>query len=221
MFKKAIIFFLVFFVFTLSAQRKSTKNSRNKRTPRPFSFDLYYGHSIANNNYYNQLNSTSSINFNRPIRQIGIGYSNLYLFFSGGAGLCNQMGFYYYINTPIHLNDTLTPHLSGYAYSFAFGKSFFKQSKYFILNTYIGFNTGRTVLRNVHNAAFKNPFFAPKLLIQPKIFTKRLCFSLLLHYCHDTSGKNWKLKSGTDSGFRLERFDQSNYGVLAAIGYCL
>ncbi len=217
--KKLIVIFILI-SFILTAQKKGTKISKKEKTINPLSFDLYYGSTIYTKNFYNQLNTSNSINFNLPVRQIGIGFTNNDFTPNPWYRLSNQMGFNYYLPNKVLINDTIKSTISGFSYSFGLGRDFFRKSKYFRFNTYLGFNTGRTTLTQIDNMTLKNSFFSPKILVQPKIIVKRFCLSLLFSYSYDISNKNWKQTNNDNDNYSLDKFDQSNYALFISIGYC-
>lgn len=218
---KSTLLIFLFFALTLNAQKKSDTTSIQNKKVWPFSIDIMYGQSIFFKNFYNQLNSFEKLNINLPIRQFGIGYSNYDRHFGPGNNLTirSQASFNYFMTNNLIFNDTTKSEIKGFSVSYSIGKNFFKKSKYFRFNTYFGFNTGRTVLTKQDNLNLKNPFFAPKILLQPKVIIKRLCFSLFLDYCYDISNKNWKKLNKSNTQYYLDKFDQSKLTFMFSIGY--
>ena len=216
--KSAFIIFLIF-AQTLSAQNGNDTTSKKVKKVNPSTLDIYYGNSIFFNNFYNQLNYTDKVNFNLPIRQFGIGLSNFGWWSFGRNPGTFQTSFTYLLNSKLTFQDTIQSKISGFSYSFSMGKDVIKKSKYFKLNTYIGFNTGRTVLTELDDINLNNPFFAPKILLQPKVIIRRLCFSLLVDCSYDISNKNWKKTNNSKTKYQLDKFDQSKLTLLFSIGY--
>lgn len=215
---RLIITFLLF--ACMFKAQNGPKISKKIKKMNPLSFDLYYGNKVFTKNFYSQLNSANKIDFNLPIQQLGIGFTNYDRLSTLWYDNSIQMAFYYYLPNTIVINDTIKSIISGFAYSFGLGPSFFRKSKYFRLNTSLGFNTGRTTLTQIEDKTLKNSFFAPKILFQPKIIIKRFCFSLLLDYSYDISNKSWKQLNNAKDSYGLNQFDQSGYSFVVSIGYC-
>ncbi len=215
--KLLLIFLLT--SFCLNAQKKADKLKRNHKI-NPLSLDLYYGKSIFRENFYSQLNSINARNFSLPVQQIGIGFSNAYVAATPWISFSNQMNYTYFMTNKVLINDTIQSNISGFSYACGFGKAFFKKSNIFRLTAYLGFNTGRTKLTQFDNLNVKNQFFAPKILLQPKIILKHFCFSMMIDYAWDLSHPNWKKMYLSKSKYNLNTFNQSKMTILLSLGYC-
>ena len=92
------------------------------------------------------------------------------------------------------MEDSLKTTLSGFIIGGAAGAAFSNLKKTLTLNIYLGFNTGRTTLINNEYISQNNPFFSPKISIQPKVIIKRFAISLIAEAEYDVSNPAWKAK---------------------------
>ncbi len=132
---------------------------------------------------------------------------------------------YQYI-IPNNINaDTVKFSLRGFNLGFDFGKDLFYKSKVFDLLVCVGFKTGRfKMLRqdkefDNEKLYYTNPFFAPELLLEPKVILSRVSISLKAEYLFDVSKKSWQ-----HAHKRLPYIPNSNFSGLLlqmTIGYVL
>jgi len=191
--------------------------------PRPFSLDILYGNSILVGHYTNEFNTLKKIDFNLPIRQIGLGLSNLGYCFGPGLSMeaTFETNYRQFLKESMYLDKNNIGTVSGFLYSLGVGKPFFKRAKHLRVNICVGFTLGRTRFQTASGDVFTNPVFSPEITIQPKLFVKRVCLSLYTKYLHDTGDKAWKQKNNRLSTLNLSEFDQSQLIVCLALGYCL
>lgn len=106
--------------------------------------------------------------------------------------------FNYFPAVETTFSDTVTFRLSGFHFSYAIGKDLFPKKKKFDLGIYLGFNTGRLKLLkrdftiDREFLQYRNPFFAPKILVQPKFNSRHVVFGLKFEYLFDVSLGRWK-----------------------------
>lgn len=198
-------------------QRKKKKLDRFKDF-NPLTFELYYGNSVFTKNFH-RLNTVDGFDPKLPIRQIGLGLSNYDFQADPRRFVSAEYGLSFYLPESIILNDTIRSSISGFCWNMGLGKPFFKKTKTFRLNFYLGFNTGRTALTGGDNLYLKNAYFAPKATLQPKLIIKRICISLIFNYSYDISDQNWKKMRRNNNDYSLDKFDQTNFSAFVALGY--
>jgi hypothetical protein len=216
---KRLFIFLLLLSTATYGQKKSSKSSKKVDPMKAFSLDFYYGNTIYNNSFYNQNNTLNKINFTLPTRQIGIGFSDYYIAINPRINTLTQISYNYFFPEKILINDTLRSSMSGFSYSFGLGKLFFRTLKHFRLNVYCGFIAGRNKLITEGNVNFKNPFFSPKVLLQPKFLFGRIALSIIFNYNYDISSTTWSKINTTSSDIKINRFNQTNYNLTFSIGY--
>lgn len=185
-----------------------------------FSFDVYYGNRVYNNNnYYNQLNTIDHIDLNLPTRLIGIGFSGYSHGFKSDKWVY-LANYYKIIPARVLIDDSLSTKLSGYVAGYGLGLALSSLKRKINLNIYLGFNTGRTILIKNDYISQKNQFFSPKISIQPKVIIKRLAISLMLEAEYDVSNPKWKQPVFERKGpYLLKPFQQSCLTGLVCLGY--
>jgi hypothetical protein len=92
----------------------------------------------------------------------------------------------------IQVKDTIKCKITGFVLGVACGKALITKSGLFSTFLYIGFNTGRLRMYGNELVNQKNPFFSPKVGLQPKIKLGRLAISFIIEYEYDISNSNWK-----------------------------
>lgn len=156
--------------------------------------DVYYGKRIYSNNYYNQLNTVEHTSLSTPPSVVGFGISGYDHLIPRSSRLRSLINYYKVIPATVNIQDSLSTTLSGFVCGLAVGPSFSNLKKTLNLNIYLGFNTGRTTLINNEYISQKNPFFSPKISIQPKVIIKRFAISLIAEAEYDVSNPAWKAK---------------------------
>lgn len=115
-----------------------------------------------------------------------------------------HVDFYYLRSQPslIKQPNSLNYFLSGFYFGMDWCKDMFPKKRRFDLLIGIGFNTGqltfkkRDVLLSEDFNKSKNPFFAPKFGVEPRVFiTKKIFFSIKGEIQGDVSKSIWKPKS--------------------------
>lgn len=209
-----ILFFFIFF----SKGQISTKKS--KKVIYGFPLDVSYGAVVHEGNLLNQINRTDSLNWQLPVRTVGVGLSEFNVTVNRYS-YSNYQNYSHYIPSRIRLNDSTTGQLSGFAYNFQIGTRLFKKSKWLFLSTGIGFATGRSIIRSQTANSYKNPYFAPQAFLRMSFNVKRICIIFLSAYRYDVSSKNWRQRKDNGVSIALGKFDQGGYILQASLGYFL
>lgn len=187
------------------------------------SLDILYGTRLFNENFYAQLNTIGHFKFAEPVQVAGLG-------FSGGVPVTGRSRSYYkyghwsycqVIPQRISVNDTLKCNINGYLLSLdILGTDLFRKAYAFHLLASFGFNTGRLRLHGNEWARQKNPFFAPRISLQPKVRIGRLLFSIRADYEWDVSSVNWrKTYFAKSNKADLQKFKQSCLTLFFCMGY--
>jgi hypothetical protein len=212
------LFFLFFILLTTSLFGQ-------KKEPKYLSLDVMYGQKILNESSFNgQLNSFNKPEFGGSISYIGIGISTSILVARGK--IFDHFGNIYYtqiIPQDIKINDTIKSKITGFNFGFTyFGFDIFPKQK--IFNTYVtlGINTGRLRLYQNSLTEEKNPYFSPKIRLQPTLSLGLIRLSLHIEYEYDISKKNWRKTNFSKSdNINLNKTSNSGLNVLASIGYII
>jgi hypothetical protein len=106
--------------------------------------------------------------------------------------------FSYFPRRETTFSDTVRFRLSGFQISYVIGKDVFPKNKLFDLGIYAGFSAGRlNLLKQDYTIGpeflqYRNPFFSPKILVQPKFNTRHVVVGLKFEYLFDVSQGKWK-----------------------------
>jgi len=112
----------------------------------------------------------------------------------------SHLTFQYIIPETHVFSDSLEFKLQGYHLGLDFCKDLFPGSKVFDCLIGLGFSTGRQKLLRkdlaIKNTYLKytNPFFSPKIILEPTLVIGPLCFSIRGEYLIDISNPNWNIK---------------------------
>ena len=176
----------IFLSTTFFGQTKDTSSTDGEIA----SIEICYGYKTLNQNFQNNFNTTSNFKFKNPLQTIGVIYSSLLnvsratVFY--GAFYYNQI-----IPQAILINGANKCNVTGFIFGASFGRDLFDKSEKFDLTLTGGFNTGRLRLYGDELMRQKNPFFAPKIALQPKIRIKKIAISLTIEYDYDISKSTW------------------------------
>ena len=184
--------------------------------------DLYYGYHFCSDNYYNQLNSVDKFNPSKPFSTIGM---------AGTERLpkrkYQKVKFSFFIPSKIIIQDSLSFRSTGFVFDYDFSFDLIKNSPdkskkkpfYFLVG--LGFTTGQIYLGSNSLYNQKNPYFSPKLTIQPRYRVKKIIFSLTFDYSYDVSKGKWKdTRINKKNVATIKDFKQSGLTALFSIGYC-
>jgi hypothetical protein len=205
--------------FTAMAQKDTINNKIDSLVYDDFSYDVYYGHRSYFQNFYNQLNTTKNIQFNKPIQTIGFGTSGRIIDDKNG-NFYGHLIFNQVIPQSIIINNNINCKITGFVFSAAFGggPTYKKFSTYF----YFGFNTGRLRMYGNELVRQKNAFFSPKIGLQPKIKFGKLALSLIFEYEYDVTNPNWKRTDFSNNNkINLTSFRQTGITAQLGVGYNL
>ncbi len=183
------------------------------------SFDIYYGARAFYTNFYSQFNSTSNLNIRLPVKTLGIGTSGHFIV-NRGSDFYGHFIYHYVIPENLFVRDTVKGKIAGFIFSFAYGAIVSSEKGNFALYIYSGVNTGRLKITGNESMKQKNPFFAPKIGVQPKFKFGPLAFSLILESDYDLSKTSWKKTLFTKSEqITISKFRQSAINAHVGIGY--
>lgn len=194
--------------FSLKAQ-DSTKVSNNF-------LDIYYGYRPFFQAFNGQLNTTDKIELSTPLQLLGIrGCEDIHV--------GNRMRFYQHftynqvIPQPVYIHDTLKGNITGCVWGMGYGGLL--KSSVVDLYYYLGFNTGRLRIYGNELIRQKNPFFSPKVGIQPRLKFGKIGITALIEYDYDISKTAWRrtLLANKDK-VDIDRLRQT--GITAQIGIC-
>ncbi|MBA3972168.1 MAG: hypothetical protein H0X46_08495, partial [Bacteroidetes bacterium] len=149
--------------------------------------EVYYGYKIFVDDFQNKFNTIERFKLDEPLQLVGIGIA--------GPTTINRLPRTYYMHLlynhvlphAIQLNDSLPCKITGGIFSLAWGKYLITKSGNFYANFYIGFNTGRIRFYGNEPARQKNPFFSPKVGIQPKLYAGKLSIGIIMEAEYDVS----------------------------------
>jgi len=180
------------------------------------SLDLMYGYRVFNTNFNNQLNTTKHFNFKTPIQLAGIEISDEH-YINKNLDYYGHLSYCQIIPQNIHLQNTYCK-LGGFIFGLDYGFSLGFNRKFKVLMG-AGFNTGRTKVFGRDFLDQKNPFFSPKVCIQPKVTIKTLVLSIRAEYDFDISNTQWqKTSSKSVNTFMLGNFKQNCFTAFFCIG---
>src|ERR1700741_236336 len=149
-------------------------------------FDLHYGYRSFTGSFYDQFNRVNKISFSTPLQVVGVGVSGRFIVNRGG-GYNGHFTYNKIIPQNIRIQDSIGCKVSGFVYSMGYGTSIVSFPGIFNLDAYLGFNTGRIKCAGNELVRQKNPFFSPKIGLQPKFIINRIAISLRCEYESDVS----------------------------------
>lgn len=197
----------------------STPRSFGQKYSTTSSLDLVIGGKLYSRSFYGALNAFDSYSICSPVQFMGIAHSGR-MHLTRGKDFDGHFSYCQILPKRIHLNDTVHPVLSGFVFGFNYGKDLFKASKVIDAIVGIGFNTGRLKLNDKVSVNRKNPYFAPKLSLQPKINLNKIAISIRIEYEYDISRSNWFYRSNRSNRYvDVKSFNQTSLTCFASIGY--
>jgi len=188
------------------------------------SVDVFYGYKTFLSSFNDQLNTVNKFNFNSPVSTIGLAlpngmYLNTQFLSKVYLELDMKLSYNQIIPKTIHIQDSLPCSLNGFFASAAFGVDIFRKSKRFDLMVFLGFDVGGIKIYNKDFINQTNPFFSPKMGLQPKIKLSKLLVTLSLEYGQDVSNYSWKKKNSQNDNISLKNFNQSGFVTSLGLGY--
>jgi hypothetical protein len=202
-----VLIFSLLISFDIYAQTDSSSTTS--------SIDLVYGYRIFNGNFYNQFSTTNHYDYKLPVQLAGIAISDNY-FVNQHFEYYGHISYCQVIPQTIQLPNTNCK-ISGFVFGVDYGISV--GSKIFKLLIGAGFNTGRLKLSAKDQIDLKNPFFSPKVCIQPKIAIKKFVISVRAEYDLDISNTKWyKTSSKSVNTVGVSNFKQTCFTPFFCIG---
>lgn len=183
------------------------------------SIDIILGTKLFTNNLYGQFKTPQNTDLSLPVNMVGIGLTGTSALARKGL-LSHHFSYCQVISDMITINDSVQYQISGNVFSVALGTNLLTGSRSVDLLWAAGFNLGRLKATS-DPAAWKNPFFSPKLTLQPRILMWKFALSVRAEYEFDISKRQWN-KIGEGSGpARLDDFDQSGTSLFVMLGWLL
>ena len=163
--KRILVIILAFLSSFLFAQKKNADQIA--------SIEICYGYKTLNQNFQNNLNTIGNFKFNKPLQTIGILLNSQLAYAARGHAsgnvYCNQI-----IPQAIILNGINKCNVTGFNFGASLGRDLCRKVKNFDLMLNIGFNTGRLRLTGDELTRQKNPYFAPKIALQPIVKNRQV-----------------------------------------------
>lgn len=181
--------------------------------------NVYYGYKTYIHDFQHRFNTTANFKYGLPVQLIGIGESG-YFAVNRNSNVYGHCIYSQVLPQTLHVNDSIKCRVTGFVFSAAYGAAFTGSKKHAMLICYIGFNTGRLRFYGDEQVRQKNPFFSPKIGLQPKLQIGRLDITLIAEAEYDVSKPGWRrLNVANADKVSIGRFKQSGYTMLAGIGY--
>ncbi len=228
--KLKLLPFLLLFGFALAAQtdtvqiQKTIKETTAKKDSTKgslSSLDVYYGYKTFFHDFGKQLNTVYKFNIGQPLQMISPGYSGYYNI-NREASCYGHFLYNYIIPQPVRINDSIHCKITGFVFSLAFGGALESENQHFLTMFYIGFNTGRLRLYGDEQVRQKNPFFSPKIGIQPKLLIGKFIVTLIAEAEYDVSKPGWRrLNVANKDKTDIANFRQSGITTLIGVSYMI
>jgi hypothetical protein len=206
--KRIIVLVFCLFQLILSAQNNTSASF----------LDVCAGYRVHTANFYNQLNTVDSYKLNAPLQTAGIRWNEYYFAqrFNAFVGL----GYSQVLPHTIFIQDTLKGKITGGIFDFNYGILF--KTRSLNLHCYLGFNTGKLRMYGHELMKQKNPFFSPKIGVQPWLKFGKVALTAIVEYEYDVSKTNWKKSWFTNSNkVAVAPLRQSAITVKAGLSFSL
>lgn len=219
--KSLLFLFIIFSSFGFS-QVQTIKIEKEKppvvKSPRTgtHSLDLYFGYLAYQDDFYRQLNTGENLNFNLPPQVVGFGISG-YEWAIGPTYFSYQIDAQKYLPQFITIHDTMQAVYSGARFGMGLGKRFSSANGNLSISGYLGFNSGRSTLKNKDFTSVQKPFFCPKISIQPKIILKNVALSLTITAQGDVTNLKW-IPNYVNGKTPVPLANMSQTGISAVLG---
>lgn len=217
------VFFFVLFLSAQAIQADDFSKAPKDKTGNEnyTNLDLYYGYKTYFHDFQHRFNTVYNINTSNPVQLVGLGYSG-YFTVDGNKNFYGHFGYSQVVPQTLRVNDTIGAKVTGFVFSVAYGTAYVTANKKFTLILYLGFNTGRLRFYGDEQVRQKNPFFSPKIGIQPKLQLGRFNITLIAEAEEDISKRNWRRMLGTNSDkANINGFKQSGVTTMIGVGYRL
>lgn len=106
---------------------------------------------------------------------------------------------------------------SGARFGMGLGKRFSSTNGNLSISGYLGFNSGRSTLKNKDFTSVQKPFFCPKISIQPKIILKNVALSLTITAQGDVTNLKW-IPNYVNGKTQVPLANMSQTGISAVLG---
>lgn len=121
---------------------------------------------------------------------------------STGFNYNSILSYQYFPASQSLIADSIHIYLSGFQVGYAIGKDVFPNVSWFDLGIYAGFSVGRFRLFkqdpgiSYEFLQYRNPFFSPKVIVEPRFNLRRFVYAIRVEYLADVSNSQWKVKDG-------------------------
>lgn len=183
------------------------------------SLDVVYGQKVFAKSFYRQLNTFDSLNFKSPLKFIGVGLSGHSFAVNARSSFAIIMYFNFIVPQPIKINDTISTKVKGFAYNLGWGKALLGPKRKLTLGFFVGFNTGYTKSKSPELGKQVNPFFSPKIALQPRVCIKKITFSLILDCEYDITNPKWRSFKSSKQSESIKGFNQTGLSLIGSIGW--
>lgn len=202
-------------VSTIKIEKEKAPEVKPPRTG-THSFDLNFGYLAYQDDFYKQLNTGENLNFNLPPQVVGLGLSG-YEWKVAYTYFLFQMDAQKYLPQFITIHDTIQATYSGARFGMGVGKRFRSANGNLSISGYLGFNSGRSTLKNKDLIAVQKPFFCPKISIQPKLIIKDVALSLTITAQGDVTNLKW-IPGYVNGKTKVPLANMSQTGISAVLG---
>ncbi len=183
---------IALFSFILASASIQNVYSQVKGMTRLNTFDIGYGQKFLHQDFYNQLGTFGNAQIFQPLTYIGIGgYSG---FSRNKKSIYSGHIFYQQvIPQSVMISDSISGKITGFNLGFTLiGRDLFSKSERFDMLVGFGINTGRLRMYKNELIRQKNPYFAPKISLTPRVKLGKIVVSLNLDYELDISKPGWR-----------------------------
>jgi hypothetical protein len=195
------------------------KPAKDTTDERPI-FELFYGYKLLRNDFHQQFNTSEKFKFGAPLQLVGFGLSTEAGHINRSADGYIHMFYNQVIPQSISINDSLSSKITGGIFSLALGQSIPRRISKLYLNVFLGFNAGRLRVYGKDGLQQKNPFFAPKLGLQSKLYLGKFSIGLLVEADYDISKTSWRRTlSAKGEQTTIDKFRQEGITTLLSISY--
>lgn len=119
-----------------------------------------------------------------------------------GFSYNSVLSYHFFPSTETTILDSIKFRLQGFQVGYAIGKDVFPNVRWFDLGVYAGFSTGRFRLfkqdpgLTYEFLQYRNPFFSPKVIVEPRFNLRRFVWAIRAEYLIDVSKGAWKTRDG-------------------------
>lgn len=218
-----ILFFILLLVSSVSFSQVTKIKIEKEKAPEvkpprtgTHSLDLYFGYLAYQDDFYKQLNTGENLNFNLPPQLVGIGVSG-YEVLIGPTYILYQIDAQKYLPQFVAIHDTIQATYSGARFGMGLGKRFANTNESLSLACYLGFNSGRSTLKNSEFISVQKAFFCPKISIQPKVILKNVALSITITAQGDVTNLKWN-PTYSKGNMKVPLANHSQTGISAVLG---